>query len=194
MWPPASSQGHSSTFVSFPPGAMPSRAASHAARVFLWPMKSPLFPRLSHARGLRASDISPSAALGGAEHAGCPSVFVWSFVPSITAVTVRQGEQGAESTARHRPTATARDLLWGMPSGEPEEEQLQRSCFSRLRAGNPSPSIPGAKALPAVGTCTSHPGTLAHVANPSLFGSVGTSPETRTERVRLVFKTALRLQ
>ena len=161
-------------------------------------MKSSLFPRMSHARGLWAGDISPSAALGGAGHAGCPSAFVWSFVPSITAGTVRRGRRGAESTARHRPTATESDLLWRMPFGELEEEQPQQPCFSRLLAGKPSPGIPRvvlhAKALPAVATCASYPGTQAHAANTSLFDGVGTSSETGTERVQLVFMTALRLQ
>ena len=85
-----------------------------------------------------------------------------------------------------------------MPFGEPEEEQPQQPCFSRLLAGKPSPGIPRvvlhAEALPAVATCASYPGTQAHAASTSLFDGVGTSSETGTERVQLVFMTALRLQ
>lgn len=63
---------------------------------------------------------------------------------------------------------------------------------------NPSPGIPGAvplaKAWPDVPTCASHPGTPARAANASVFDGVGASSETGTERVRLVFESALRLQ
>lgn len=135
-------------------------------------MKGSLFPHMSHAGGLQAGDISPSAALRGAERHGCLSVFVWSFELSITAEAVRWRERGAESTARHRLMATASDLLWGLPSAELEDKQLQQPCFSRLLAGKPSPGIPGvlphAEALPAVLTCASQPRTPTDAANTSL--------------------------
>lgn len=166
VWPPPAPRGHSSTFVSFPPDAMP----SHADGAFPRPMKSALFPGVSHARGLRASDISPCAALGGADHAGCPSAFVWSFVPSITAGTVRRGARGTESTARHRPTATGSDLSGGDAIGEPGEEQPQQPCLSCLLAEEPSPGIPAAvphaQALPAVATCARQPGTPRMLQTP----------------------------
>lgn len=129
VWPPPSSQGHSSTFVSFPPGAMPSRAASHAARVFLRPMKSSLFPGVSHAHGLGPGDISPSAALGGAEDASCPSAFVWSFVPSITAGTVCRRGRGAGSAARRRPTAAASHALGGCRPGSRRRSSRSGDVF-----------------------------------------------------------------
>lgn len=123
---------------------MPSRAASHAARVFLRPMKSALFPGVSHAHGLGPGDISPSAALGGAEDASCPSAFVWSFVPSITAGAVCRRGRGAGSAAGRRPTAAASHALGGMPSRQPEEEERpQQPRFSRLPTPLPASLKPG---------------------------------------------------
>lgn len=94
--------------------------------------------------------------------------------------------------------ATASDLLWGLPSAELEDEQLQQPCFSCLPAGKPSPGIPGvlphAEALPVVLTCASHSRTHTQAANPSLSDGVGTTSEAGTEKVWLVFNSALRLQ
>lgn len=119
---PPGSQGHSSTFSSFPPGA-----TCHLPRSSCFPAahEEPSVP----IRVKLAGDISSSVALSGAQLAGCPSAFLWSFVPSITAGTVPWGERDAETTAWPRLGAPASDLSWRTPWASPRSSSpVFHSC------------------------------------------------------------------